>query len=147
MFIKSVHVVDDEEGVIRNIGNSIVWLQVFNQSEHPRVGDALYFSLVSGQFFFRRQIPIDGEFKRVVVIPPRFGTGKVPDNVIETGSQVVDNLARQHTESLRDLQVSMIVNSFLPSLFIGLWNDWVFASLKEPYNLIMKVDDVLVGTF
>jgi hypothetical protein len=71
MLIESVHIVDDANGIVRSITPSLVWLQLFNQGQHSRVSDALYFSLVSGLFFFRRKPAIDGKLKQTRMIPPQ----------------------------------------------------------------------------
>jgi hypothetical protein len=47
MLIKSIHVMDDEQKVIRNIGPSMVRLHVFDQLSDSSVRDCLYFSVVS----------------------------------------------------------------------------------------------------
>lgn len=147
VFIKSVHVVDDAKGIVGSIRPSLVRLQSLNQGANAGIRNALYFSVVSAQFIFRRQLAEDRELKDVLVSSPCGIAGKVPDEVVGTRPQVMDNLASQHTETFGEFQVSMIVNRFLPALVVCIGEDWVFADLKKSEDFLMEIEDVLVGPF
>jgi hypothetical protein len=49
MLIESIHVVDDQNRIIRNIGSCVVWLRLLNQSSGLNVFDSLYFSFISSK--------------------------------------------------------------------------------------------------
>jgi hypothetical protein len=148
VFIESVHVVDDTNQVVCGVGTSEVWLEAINESEDVGTRNALYFSLVSAQFVFRkRRLPKNRELKCFRVIAPRFRCGEVPNNVIQARPQVMDDLSTKHTESFGECQCSMVIERFLPSLSVWLGNNWVLAFSEESENLTMQVDDILVGPF
>lgn len=147
VFIKSVHVVDNAKGIIDSIQPPVVGLQLFNQRKDPGIINALYLSVVSGLFFFRQRPAKDREFKHVLVIPPCGSAGKVPDDMVKAGAKVMNDLTSQYTEAPGDLQGSMIVERFFPSLILCIGNDWVLAFLEEDHDFAIKIDDILIGPF
>lgn len=147
VFIESVHVVNDAQRMVSGTGPSLVGLRFFDQGENPKIGDALYLSVVSGLFLFRERFAVDRELKNVFVIPPRGGAGKVPYDMVKAGSQVVNDFACKYAKSWRDFEVSMIVNRFLPALIVWIGENWIQAFIKEGDDFAVKIDDVLVGPF
>ena len=147
MFIESVHIVDDKEGVIRSVGPSLVRLQPINDGEDSGIRNSLYFSFVFGFRFFSQWFSENRELQSVWMVPPSSGAGKVPDDMVETGSQMMHNLPGQNTKTEGKSDLLMVVNRLLPRLVLWIGNDWVWAFLKEDANLAFKIDDVLIGPF
>ena len=125
----------------------MVGLQLFDQSKDSGFPNALYLSVVSGLFFFRQRIAKDRKLKGVLVIPPCGRAGKVPDNMVEAGPQVMNNLAGQNTDADGNLQSSMIVERILKLLVLCIGNDWIFACFEKAQDFAIKIDDVLIGPF
>ena len=147
MFIKSVHIVDDAKGIVDCIRPPLIGLQLFNQCQYPGLINALYLSVVSELFVFRQRLAVDRKFKHVLMIPPCGRTGKLPDDMVEAGTQVMNDLTSQYTEALGDLQGSMVVERFLPSPILCIGNNWVLAFLEEARDFAIKIDDILIGPF
>jgi len=147
MLIESVHVMDDTKRVLKRV-RSLVWLQLFDDGKDVGLRNSPYFSVISSQFVFRKRFRReDGELQRIFV--QRFGrvAGEVPDDMVKTRPQMVDNFASQNAEAFRDLQVSMIINRVLPALVLYVGNDWVFAFFEEGKNFVVEVQDILIGPF
>lgn len=148
VLVESIHVVDDEKKIVYNIGPSIVRLQFFDQAPDAWMRNSLYFSFVSFNLLFVDGLNLKhGEFNDILGLKPSFVAGEVPNNVVETGSQMVNNLPREYTESQRDELISMIINRLLPSLVIYMGNDWIFPALKKGPDFDIEVKDVLIGPF
>lgn len=148
MLIKSVHVVDDAEGVIFSIAPSFVGLHLQDERVDPEISNPLYFSFVSGNFIFRNRLFLeDRELDSACSLGPVLDAGKMPNNVIQARTQVMNDLAAQDPTAQRDDEVSMIINRFLPLLRIYIGNDWILASSEEAADLPTKIDDVLIGPF
>lgn len=147
MLIESVHIVNDAEGIVQRVGPELVRLIVGDKLSHASFVHSLYLSFKTGQFVFVGDFAEDGKSERVFV--QHFGrvVRENPNDVIQGRSQVVDDFSNQHAEPLRDDEVSMIVNRFLPSLVICIGENWIFAAPKESEDFGVKVDDVLVGPF
>ena len=73
--------------------------------------------------------------------------GKVPDDVVKAGPEMVDNLSGEHTKSQRNLSSLMVVKRLLPELIIWMGDNWILPTLKENCDLAIEIDDVLVGPF
>jgi len=151
VLIESIHVVDDEERIIRDIGPSIVRLHLLDPVPHLSVSDSLYFSFVSLNSVFVGGIGLhvkDRKLDNILGLAPRFIGGEVrevPDNMVKAGSQVVNDLSREDTETYRNALVAVIVDRFLPHLVIWMGEDWVVPATNELGDFGFKVDDVLIG--
>lgn len=147
MFVESVHVVDDRKWVIQRLP-SVVGLQFLDHRECRDAPNAVYFSVVSGDFVF---IPglfdKDGKFYPVGKALSVCGSGKMPDYMVKAGAEVVNNLPGENRKSWRDrfgLESPQGRNFSLHG-FIG--PDSVFVRLEKPRNFPVKINDVLIGPF
>ena len=146
VLVESIHIVDDAERVIPSIAPSLVWLHIFDTLEDFGFRDSLYFSVVNARFIFRAgKLPENRKFDGIFMLLPVGVAGEMPDDVVETRTQVVNDLAAQDAPTQRKLEASVIVNRILPFLRVWIGNDWIFASFKEDSDFAIKVDDILVG--
>ena len=146
VLIESVHIVNDAERIIDRVAPSLVWLESFDDSENVGIRNALYFSVVSAQFVFRKRfVPKNRELNGGVVVASRLRAGEVPHDMIQAGAQMVHDLTGKDTESLRNRQCFVIVNRFLPALRVWLGNSWVLAFTEELGDFIVEIDDTLIG--
>jgi hypothetical protein len=146
MLIEPIHVVDDEKKIIRNIGPGVVRLHLFDPLSDLSICDCLYFSFVSLNFLFLNRFLLkDRKLDEILSGDSRCAVGEVPNNMIETGPQMMDHFSRENAESRRDTLISVIRNGLLPNLVIWIGNDWVLATFNEDSNLGLKIDDILIG--
>lgn len=148
MLVGNVHVVDDQQRIEDGI-NSAVRLKFSDEFDSIGVPHSLYLSFVSGKFVFRSWPRLkNGKFDVAEVGRRAVGLiGKLPDNMIQTGSKMVNDFSSENAESHRDSQRSVITQSLKDFLVIELRYDGVCAFLKEPVNLQLEIDDILVGPF
>jgi hypothetical protein len=71
--------------------------------------------------------------------------GKIPNDVVETRPQVVDDLAGQDAESERNLTTSMVFDCLRNHLLVVVTQDGVFALIEKGRDFGLKISDVLVG--
>ena len=148
MFVGNVHAMDDTSRIIRRI-NSVVRLKVSDELECLGTPHTLYLSVVSGEFVFKGWPRLkDGKFdiSRIGGLPTNV-VGQLPNNMIQAGPEMVDCFPTEHAESQRDRQCLEILNSLQELLVAELWQDRVVAFLKEPGNLRLEIQDVLIGPF
>lgn len=143
-----VHIVDDKQRVIQRV-RSFMGLEFLDEIDCPQMFHSTYFSFKIRNFVFRNgSFPQNGEGNRALVFGGLIGTvGKRPDNVIERRPEVVDNFSGQNAEPEGNPQLSVVLKCLLQSLVISIGDDWVFASVKEPIDFGLKIDDILVGPF
>ena len=147
VLIPNVHLVNDEKGGVNRI-TSFIRLKLSNEITDLGIRDALYFSFVSGKFVFIDRLILENrEFNAAEVTPSIVLGGEIPHNVIETGSQMMDNFACEHAESKGNPALLMILNSLKAELVVILGNDGVIAFLKKPCDLGLKITDIFVGPF
>jgi hypothetical protein len=107
-----------------------------------------YLSVVSGNFVFTSGLHgIDRKFNPIGEVPPILFTGKEPNNVIQTGPEVVNNLSRKDAESRRNLALSMSLESVLKGLLIVVGDSGILPLAKESCDLNIQIGDVLIGPF
>jgi hypothetical protein len=79
------------------------------------------------------------------MIETRFGIGEVPNNVIQTGPEMVNHFASENTETQWDALIPVIRDGLLPNLVIWMGDNWVLPTLNKDSDLGLQVDDVLIG--
>ena len=97
VLIRNVKIVDNSERIVHRVGGAIR-LKAFNQADDLGVCDFLYFSLKSGDvvfldWLFRENRKLN---RHVVLCGPG---GEVPNNMVEAGAQMVNDLTSKHSES------------------------------------------------
>lgn len=145
VLIDNVEIMDDPQGVVKRIGG-VIWLKPFDKGKDISVCDSCYFSfikfapvMIDRPFVENREL----DLPRVLYMLDR----EVPNDVVKTGSQVVNNFARQYTESRWNNTILMILNCLKEQLTIVLWEDGVAAFLKEVVDFPIEIGDVLFGSF
>ena len=143
MFIDNIELVDDRKGVVQRVGG-FVGLHSFDQITNLGIRDPLYLSFKSGKFvFLNRLFSAHRKINRHVVL---LGAGgEVPYDMVETGSQVMNDLPCQHTESWWNATVLMILKGLKENLVVVLWDSGIIAFIKEPLDLRVEIKDVLFG--
>jgi hypothetical protein len=148
MFVRNIHFVKDEKGVIEQVGG-VVRLKPLNQATNGGVRNSLYLSFITGKMVFLPWPRFEnGKFDIVTIFPLSVvGRGKLPDDVIQTGTQVMGDFAGQDAEAERNRTLLMVLASLEEKLHVILWNGGVFAFLEKPLNLDLKILDVFLGPF
>jgi hypothetical protein len=148
VFIDNIHVVKDTKGTVERVGG-FVWLKPFNEVAHSGICDSLYFSFIFGNTVFIDWLNINNWKAdiRMTSSVPGFVCGELPNGMIETGPQVMDNLTRKHTEPKRDDPLFVVFDSLKGNLGVVLGDDLVFAALKKGVDFELEITDVLVGPF
>jgi hypothetical protein len=145
VLIDNVHIVNDPDRCIGSI-RSVVWLKVVNESKNVGIRNPLYFSFVSGKcIFLDRLITENRKLDLPKAVAPVLIARKLPDDMVETGTQVVDNFTDEDAESRRYGEILMVLNSLKESLIIVLGESWVSARLKKGIDFGIKIDDILIG--
>jgi hypothetical protein len=112
------------------------------------VRHSLYFSLISGKFVFTDRLNIkDGELDQIAMGVPVGSIGKVPNQVIVTRPEMVDDLPCQDAKPEWNRSVQMVVGDHLKHLVILIWDDGVLAVAEKGIDLPVEITDTLVGPF
>jgi hypothetical protein len=112
------------------------------------IGNSLYFSRKSGNFFFNDRLGIkNGKPYPLRVFQPFLIAGQLPDQVVETGPQVMDNLSCQNSKPEWDFSAQMIITGYPKHLVILIWDDGVLALTEKGCDLPVEITDTLIGPF
>lgn len=145
MLVDNVEVVDSKEHRIRRVRTAI-WLKLLDEIENPGVCDSLYFSFILGEHVRRVWWAFeDREFNVPNLIAPVRVIREMPDDVVETRSEMVDDLPGQDIESKGNRPLAVILDRLRNELIVLITEERVFAALKKPCDLRLKITDVLVG--
>ena len=143
-----VHNVEFVNGKQNGIGGlkSAIWLNSLDEAENAGVCDSLYFSFVLGEHV-RRRWPVlqDWKVNPSHMLLPVFDVREVPNDMVQARSQMVNDLARKHTEPERDRALTVVLDCLGNNLLVIIAEERVVAFLKEPGDFGLKVLDVLVG--
>lgn len=163
VFVELVQQVNLQERMVEEI-NSVVWLQTVNSCQRGEAGDALYFSTETGMFHFAVGFPdaflsrlADGKLDFVRKPSSPFRIGKLPNEVVERRSKMVDNLASQDAKT-RNLSTAYDdLTEYLKSLPVVICQDGLIVgpSCSDDFgkpgeklrNFDFEIADVLVGPF
>ena len=149
VLIDNVEVMKDRQKIVSRVGG-LVWLEFQNQLACLGLGDSLYFSIKTGDTIFIDRLFIADRkhnaftFGRVFPVTPE---RKVPSDMIETRTKVVNNFPGKHRKSWWDTTLLMVMDCLKRNLSLVLWNNGVSATLDKQAKLPVKIADVLVGPF
>lgn len=146
MLVNDVEFLDGKKKDVGRIYSAVVRLEPLDQFANSAVSDSLYFSFILGEHvrggwpFFQ-----DGELDRRDVLLPIVGCREMPDDMVEARSQVMDDFSGQNAKSKRNRALAVILDCLSDNLLIIFAENRVFAFLKKPCDLGLKIEDVLVG--
>lgn len=147
VLIDNVEIVNNQDGGFDRIGG-VVRLEPFDKVEDFGICNSLYCSLIRMNFVFIDRLFLKDRKLDFLGAPfPVFVRRENPDHMVQTGSQLVDDLASQHTQTWWNDQILMVMESIKEQLFIVLGENWVLAFLKEPGDFHIEIANVLVGPF
>ena len=148
VFIRDVHLVQDQERLITNTVGGFVGLKAVDELTEHRMGDPLYHSVITGKFLFLGwAMATHGELDKRTAFSPILLTGKLPHQIVQGRAKVVNDLPREDAEAERDGALSVIIDCLEHHLAVILGDAWVIAFLKEPLDLKIEIADILVGPF
>jgi len=133
MLVNSVHIVNEPKRMTTRVC-SLVRLQALDSCTRGGTGDALYFSAISAKFvlvsttaFSARSGPHieNGELDLIRGVCLEYGRRQLPSQMIEGGSQVMDNLTSENTESRLDALSHDELCQFVIGSPIFISDDWV----------------------
>jgi len=145
VFIKDFHLVNDEKAMIRNVVPSVVRLQFLDQSKNVSILNSLYFSVVKFDFRFLFGLSLENRELDKPGRGSRSAVGEMPNDMIQTGPQMMDNLSGENSETQRNNLIAVIISRFLESLVVRVGDDWVLPVLDKEIDLGLQIRDVLIG--
>ena len=146
VLVNDVEIVNGEQLGIKGTGAGVVWLQPLDKVDNARVADSLYFSFVLGEHV-RRCWPFfqDGKLNIRYALAPVVGIRKMPDDMVEARSEMVDNFAGEHAKPERDGALAVVLDCLRNNLLVVIAENRVFALLKKSCDFSLKIEDVLLG--
>ena len=145
MLITTIHIVNDTDEVIARVW-SRVRLRLPDQIPYTLLRDALYFSFKSLDFVCGLGFcASDRKLNSIFIGEPVGVRRKMPDDVVETGSQMVRDLATNDAKCLGDSERRVIRTSVQELLRIYIGHSRVFAFFKENANAHIEIVDCLLG--
>jgi len=149
VLINSVQVVDDGKRLIRSTIPSVVRLYVLDDTQRIAVGrDALYLSVVNGNFIFRHWLFDEyGEGNGPFMGPLVGVIGKHPHDMVERGPEMINNLASKDAKPGGDASVRMPSGPFIDSLLLLFADSACGVVGQEGGDFGVEIADVFVGPF
>ena len=140
VFVCNVEIMDNLQNRIGRVRRP-VWLHSFYKGPR-RAGDTLYYSVLHGPFKFLRRIA-NGKNDPFGV---RYSVlaGECPNDVIETRSKLMGDLASKDRNSQRDRR-SQDLESVSATFRLTLSDDRIIAAVQESGDLTIEITDLLVG--
>jgi len=72
---------------------------------------------------------------------------KLPSDVIQDGSEVMDDFPSENAESEGNAPLAMVIDGLLENLFIFMGDGGVVAIIEKDEALGVQIQDVLIGPF
>ena len=128
VFVLDVEVMHDPERIVNRVQStfdSLIWLKFLDELSCSKILNTLYLSVVSRRFVFVQWPHLkNGEFVAPSVFPdPEFLNSEFPDNMIQAGAEMVDNLPYENAEAERNLERLVVLNSLQQLLIAEIWEN------------------------
>ena len=163
VFVELVENMDLQERRIVPVG-SLVWLQTVDSCKRRDTEDSLYFSTKTGMFHFAIKFSphtfgrrfADGELDCASSPTPTFFGGKLPNDVVEGGAEVMDDFTSQDAQSRNCGSAKNALAEFLKGFSVLVRKDYVIPFQVPPDfgqrryeggNCGIEITDILVGPF
>lgn len=147
MFVVDVQLVKNDQRMVDRV-RGIIGLKILDENQGSRIGDSLYMSLVTGSSRFLSWPHFrNGKFDLCWLGDSVPLVRELPDNVVETGSKVVQDFPGEHVKTNRNDALSMVRNCLERSLSIVISPSGVIVFLEESRDFLLKIEDVLLGPF
>jgi hypothetical protein len=146
MFIPNVELLDDQKKAVVRAGG-VIGLEFLDQVPHPRVGNSIYLSFVTGKHVIGcGSIFENGKLDKTSILAGFIVRGgEQPSDMIEARPEMMNDLSGQYSKAERDRAIPVILDLLKEKLFVILAENGVVAFIKKPINLQLQIEDVLLG--
>jgi len=149
VLVGDVEGVNDSEGVTVSTIPGYVGLQPIDDCLNGGT-HALYRSAITLQSSFVAGCGgIEGVDRETRLLARRaaIGENKLPDRLVETGSEIMDTFSDKHAQSGRNILAHEWLNSILKNISIVAGDSTVNVLCHKGFDFAGKIDDVLFGPF